>query len=307
MASSRHSIGIIFPCLLLAVCTWGYVSLSRTYEDEFAMPLVVVPPANQALLSTVPASIVVRARGTGIQLINLKLFNRTATCTLDLSKLREASQGVYKITRDDLVRSISTARQINTVSVIPSSMTLAIGDLAVRTVPVRLRTNFSTRESFRVIGTPSVYPTTVQVRGSKVIVDKITEWPTQRLSLADVHTSFENDLPVSDSLMTLVNVVPSVVRVKATVQQMTDIALDDVPVVLIDAGNTRYLDVRPKYVRVILRGGVEELANMTAEDVRVEVSALTGDAYARPRVITSDRVTVMGTIPAFVRVVDRGR
>lgn len=293
--------------MLLAAFTWGYVSLARTYEHEFLMPLVVVAPPNQALLSTVPHSIVVRARGTGIQLLNLELFNRSAACTLDLSTLRASSDGIYQITRDDLVRSISTARQMNTVSVNPSSMTLAIGDLAVRTVPVRLRTNLSTRQSFRVIGTPTVYPRTVEVRGSKVIVDQITEWPTQRLNLADVHASFENDLPVSDSLMAQINVVPSVVRVRGTVQQMTDIALDDVTVMLVDAGALRNIDVRPKYVRVVLRGGVEELANMTNEDVRVEVSPQSGDAYVRPRVITSDRVTVMGTIPAFVRVVDRGR
>lgn len=293
--------------MLLAAFTWGYVSLARTYEDEFLIPLVVVPPPNQALLSTVPASIIARARGTGIQLLNLRLFNRSATCTLDLSKLRASSEGVYQITRDDLIRSISTSRQINTISVNPAALTLSIGDLAVRTVPVRLRTNLSTRESFRVIGSPEVLPSMVEVRGSKVIVDNITEWPTQRLNLADVHQSFENDLPVSDSLMTLVNVVPSVVRVRGTVQQMTDIALDDVPVVLVDAGSMRNIDLRPKYVRVILRGGVEELANMTSEDIRIEVSPLTGDVYVRPRVITSDRVTVMGTIPSFIRVVDRGR
>ena len=307
MASSRHSIGILILCLLLAAFTWGYVSLARTYEDEFLIPLVVVPPPNQALLSTVPASIIARARGTGIQLLNLRLFNRSATCTLDLSKLRASSEGVYQITRDDLIRSISTSRQINTISVNPAALTLSIGDLAVRKVPVRLRTNLSTRESFRVIGSPEVLPSMVEVRGSKVIVDDITEWPTQRLNLADVHQSFENDLPVSDSLMTLVNVVPSVVRVRGTVQQMSDIALDDVPVVLVDAGSMRNIDLRPKYVRVILRGGVEELANMTSEDIRIEVSPLTGDVYVRPRVITSDRVTVMGTIPAFIRVVDRGR
>lgn len=293
--------------MLLAAFTWGYVSLARTYEDEFLMPLVVLPPPNQALLSTVPHSIVVRARGTGIQLLNLELFNQSAACTLDLGKLPMSSDGVYQISRDDIIRSISTSRHINTVSVNPSKMTLAIGDLAVRTVPVRLRTNLSTRESFRVIGSPQVFPVMVQVRGSKRIVDSITEWPTQRLNLADVHASFERDVPVSDSLMALVNIVPSVVRVRAAVQQMTDIALDDVQVVLVDAGAARNLDVRPKYVRVILRGGVEELATMTSNDVRVEVSPQSGDAYVRPRVVTSDRVTVMGTIPAFIRVVDRGR
>ena len=271
------------------------------------MPLVVVPPPNQALLSTVPASIVVRAKGTGIQLVNLMLFNRSAVCTLDLSKLRPSTQDVYTITREDLIRSVSTARQINTVAVNPSTMTLAVGELAVKRVPVRLRTSLSTRESFRVIGSPLVLPEMVEVRGSKDIVDKITEWPTQRLRLADIHASFENDVPVSDSLMTVLNVVPSFVKVRGTVQQMTDIALDDVQVVVVDAGSVLNIDVRPKYVRVVLRGGVEELANMTSDDIRVEVSPLTGDAYVRPRVIASDRVTVMGTIPAFIRVVDRGR
>ena len=293
--------------MLLAAFTWAYVSLSRTYEHEFLMPLVVVPPPNQALLSTVPQNIVVRAKGSGVHLLNLMMFNNSAACTLDLSKLRASSYGVYQITRDDLVRSISTARQINTVGVNPTTMTLAIGDLAVRKVPLRLRTNLSTRESFRIIGSPDVQPAMVEVRGSKDIVDKITEWPTQRLNLADVHASFENDLPVSDSLMALVNVVPRVVRVRATVQQMTDIAIDDVPVVVVDAGALRNVEVRPKYVRVVLRGGVEELAGMSFQDIRVEVSPQSGDAYVRPRVIVSDRVTVMGTIPAFVRVVDRGR
>lgn len=300
MARRRLRIGILTSCLFLALVLWGFVTLTRTYEDDVLVPLTVIAPPNQALLSTVPSEISVHVRASGLQILSLKYVNRNALCVIDLSKLNPSSQGVFTVDREHFVRGISTSEPVSIQSVFPASVTMATGDLFVKTVPVQLRTNIASRDGFEVIGKPLTDPPHVEIRGTKSVIESITTWPTKRISLADLREPLSTVVDMSDSLTTLLNVVPPRVRVNVNVQQIANVCVRDVPVTLASDQRTR---VFPRYISVTVRGGIEELASLTANNVAVTV---TPDVYGyvKPTVTVPPSVEVVATDPSWLRIIN---
>jgi hypothetical protein len=238
-------------------------------------------------------------RGNGLQILNMMFVTRTASCTVDLSRLTGTTDGVYTVERDVFIRGMNTPEPVSIKEVFPASVMMATGDLYVKAVPVTLRTNFATREGFEVVGMPMPEPVIVEARGTKSVVEGITTWPTLKLSLADLHSPTTEVVGMSDSLTTLLNIVPPVVRVHVDVQQKADLEITDVPV---DVGGTGRVLVVPANVNVVLSGGVDELASISAQDLRVSVSA-DSRGMVQPTITAPPNVHAVCVSPSWVRVI----
>lgn len=300
MARRRHSISILILCIVLGAALWGYVTLTRMYEVDIALPLSVKTPPNQALLSTVPDSITIRVRASGLQVLNLKYFSKGARCDVDLSSMKPQSQSLYVVESDDLVRSVVSPNPVRILSVTPNAVTMATGDLFVKQVPLKLRTNIACRDGFEIVEEPSADPQMVEIRGTKSVVEGIESWPTQKLSLEDVHESTVATIDVSDSLMTLLNVVPSQVKVSINVQQTADVEIADVPITFITAAPKGAM-IEPTHIRVRIRGGIDVVSSLTSADIKATVPT-EASGIVTPIVTVPRGARVMAVLPKTVRV-----
>ncbi len=305
MARRRFSIVTFLAATALACGLWSYVALMRSYEDDLVIPLVVIAPPNQAMLSTVPATVSVRVRASGLQLINARYFTTSSACTLDLRKMRTSDGTTYVLEGSDLMRNIVSTLPLRTIAVTPNALTLATGDLFSKRVPLRVRTNIACRHGFVTAGAPLADVQDVEVRGTKRIVESITEWHTQRISLEDVHDPVVVDVQMSDSLMTLVNVVPSSTRVRINVQQEADKVIADVPVKVPTSRYGTSLIASPTLLRVTIRGGVEDVSSITRNNIEAEITEHAPSGRARPRIHLVGLARVVSLEPAFVHVVTR--
>ncbi len=301
MAQRRFSITTLLIAVIGAVGLWTYVSLTRTYEDDLDVPLVVISPPNQAMLSTVPSTVRIRVRATGLQILNALYFTKSVACTLDLSQMKPDQSATYIAESTDLLRGVTTTIPLRTIAVEPDRLTLTTGDLAVKRVPLRVKYTLSCRPGFILTAEPTADVMDVQVRGSRDVVERLTEWTTERILLDDVYESQVVDAAVSDSLQSLINIQPSRVNVRFSVQQVADRTIPDVPVTFGFAIDT-LLEISPRQISVTIRGGVEEIASVTARNVRAEVLELTPSGLVRPRVTVPASVKVISTSPLYVRV-----
>lgn len=301
MAKRRFSIRTLLIAVLAAVGLWTYVSLTRTYEDDLDVPFVVMSPPNQAMLSTVPAAVRIRVRATGLQILNALYFTKSVACTLDLAAMNPDQASTYIAESDDLLRGVTTTLPLRVIAVEPDRLTLTTGDLAVKRVPLRIRYALACRPGFLQTSEPTSDVIDVEVRGSRDVVERLTEWSTERILLEDVYTSRVVDVPLSDSLQSLINVQPSRVRVQFSVQQAADRTIPDVPVTFGVAIDT-LLTISPRQVSVVIRGGVDDIATITARDLRAEINELSPSGIVRPRVTAPSSVRVISTAPGFVRV-----
>ncbi len=302
MARRRYNISILIGCLLLSVVLWGYVTLTRIAEDEVEVALIVEAPPNQALLSAVPRTITVRVRGSGLQILNMKYLNRSSVCRIDLARIKPSGTSMYDIERDELVRSTTLSGSLSIVSVTPSALLLTTGDLFRKQVPVHIISNIACRDGFEIVGTAQSDPSIVEVRGTRSIVEGIERWNTQKVSLDDVHEPIELQVPMSDSLMSVLNVVPSMITIRLDVQQTAELVVRDVPVDL--ASDDPTLRVEPSMLAVTVQGGARVLATLTPQQIGAMATSTT-PGPTRPAILTPDGVRVIGTDPPFVRVVRR--
>lgn len=301
MAQRRFSITTLLIAVIGAVGLWTYVSLTRTYEDDLDVPLVVISPPNQAMLSTVPSTVRIRVRATGLQILNALYFTKSVACTLDLSSMKPDQSATYIAETTDLLRGVTTTIPLRTIAVEPDRLILTTGDLAVKRVPLRVRYTLSCRPGFVLTAEPTPDVIDVEVRGSRDVVERLTEWTTERILLDDIYESQVIDASVSDSLQSLINIQPSRVTVRFSVQQLADRTIPDVPVTFGFALDT-LLEISPRQISVTIRGGVEEIASLTARNVRAEVLELTSSGLVRPRISAPASVEVIATSPTFVRV-----
>ncbi len=305
MAQRRFSFLTFGSALAIGVALWTYVSLTRTYEDDLAVPFVVIAPPNQALLSTVPSTVTLRVRATGLQLVNAKYFSKSTACTLDLRKVRPAEGSRYIVEAADLLRTVVSSIPLRTVSVVPHRLELSTGDMFVKRVPLRVRHNVVCRPGFVLTSTPSADVQDVEVRGTKDIVERIRMWSTERIDLDDVHEPVSVTASMSDSLMSLVNVLPSTLRVTFNVQQEADRVIHDVPVRIASQDGTGRLTSAPQRISVVVRGGVDDVAAVTMNDLRAEITERPVSGYVRPRVHAPATVRVVSTTPPILHVVAR--
>lgn len=300
MARRRNSIGILIGCVFVAMALWGYVTLTRQFEYDLSVPLIVSAPPNQALVSGVPDSITVRLRGSGLHIMNLLFFSKASVCSVDMTRLRNVGS-THVANADEIIRSLVTPQPVRVISVQPNSLTMVTGDVFKKSVPVRLVSNITCRDGFQLTRQLLPDPLYVEIRGVKNVVEGISEWPTKRLSLADMHTSTTVGVDLSDSMMTMVYTVPAAVDVALDVQQTADVTVIDIPVTLL---NDKIGDkVSPTLVSVVIRGGADQLAALTARDIRATVSSTSPSGLVLPNIELPPGLKVLRTIPHIVRII----
>ncbi len=305
MAARRSNALTLAIAVLMACALWTYVTLTRTYEDDVQVPILVAPPAGQTIISSVPTAMTVRVRTSGLRLANFQLFKRPDTCILSLEQQSPSDPSVFSVTNTALVRELSAALDVRVVSVSPMDVAVRTGTPVMKSVPLSMPYTINCREGFVLTSPPVADRASVLLKGIADVITPLKQWSTKRIMLDDVHESMSIDVPVNDSLPSLVDVAPHVVRVHITVQQVAEALIHDVPVVLskqlIEAG----YEARPQRISVTLRGGVDDLASTTAMDVRAEVSQFRPYGACIPAIIAPQAMRVIATHPRTIQLVRR--
>jgi hypothetical protein len=93
------------------------------------------------------------------------------------------------------------------------------------------------------------------------------------------------------------------------VQQMAEMFFEDVPIICLGAPNNADAGIRPMRVSVLLRGGIDDIAKLTPEQIRVSVdynqTLTTQTGLLKPKVSVPAGLGVARVSPAYLRVVRR--
>ena len=304
MARRKHNFGILAVAVIFGSLLWGYVSLSGEYEADLQVRLNVEPPTHQAMISTIPRELTVRVRTTGLQLVNLKYLSSTPVCNIDLEDIRPSSEAMYTVDRDDIVRAIALPGAVQIVSLQPTTLSIATGEVFTKTVPIRLRMNVACREGFVVVGDPVVEPSMVEIRGTKSVVESIESWNTELLALDDLYQSHTAKIAMSDSLTMLLRVKPDVITASFDVQQLAEIEIHDIQVRSVNDDPT--MVISPERISVTIRGGTNVVAALLSSDIEAVIPVDAAGPIA-PTFRTPQGVSVVSTSPAYVQVVSTSR
>ena len=305
MAARRSNVLTVFISVFMACILWAYVTLTRTYEDDITVPITVLPPAGQTIISNVPASVTVRVRTSGLHLANLRLYNQPANCKLALTEQALDQPSAFRITSTAMLREITATLGVRVLSVSPNEITLRTGTPELKSVPLTVTHGIGCRPGFMLSSEPTADRAGVTLRGMAEVLSPLSRWSTKRIILDDVHESMMIDVPLSDSLGSVVDVMPKTVRVHIPIQQIADATIADVEVTLdrrlIDQG----FSLRPNRISVTVRGGVQDVSELTRLDLRSEVTAQPPHGVVIPAVQCPRGMRVISTAPRTLRLVRR--
>ncbi|MEY3385499.1 MAG: hypothetical protein RIR53_310 [Bacteroidota bacterium] len=305
MAARRSNVTTLIVSVALAIGLWAYVTLTRTYEADIDVTISVLPPAGQTIISNVPARVTAHVRSSGLAIANLLLYNRPKTCTLALAEQAIDDPSAFRIGNAAIVSQVATNLGVRVLSVSPNDITLRTGTPELKSVPLVVSHGIVCRPGFVMTSEPRADRAGVTLRGIKDVLAPLTKWSTKKIILDDVHESITVDVPLSDSLRSMVDVIPKSVRVHFSVQQVADVAIDDVDVTLAKGLADMGYEVRPSRLRVTLRGGVHDLSELTSLDLRCEISSISAGGSVVPTVTCPRGMRVISTSPRTVRLVRR--
>lgn len=268
----RKNLHIILATTLSAMVLWVSVQLGNQYQASITAPFVLKNlPTGYAMKAAVPRRVVMRLRGEGWQLAPL-LLRADLRCVVDVATL-PPNQGA--ITLNDIAERMNIPPGVQILDMKPDSIVVSFDTLGFRKVPVLLDYSATFRERYGRVGPVVVSPESVIIEGAASVLSTIDSWKTTRVVLENLKASVDMTVPLLYSDRYLIAVSPSEVHVKMDVQWFAEKTLSGLSVEILTVPLHREVILIPPRIDFVVRGGVEQLAQLTAADFRATVDYTT--------------------------------
>lgn len=336
----RISPRTLLVAIVMAVCLWLYVNLTRDYTTTIDVRVNVVLPEGRALEEEPQQTLRTRLKGRGWQLLNAYLsavpaFNvyvspkmlnvMQAQQTQQIAPARNAITAIHsplhklgttasaavvgdtvllKYDRAMLLQSLQLPQSVTPVDIVPDSLILNIGSLGTKKVPILPRLNVRPRNGFIVTRVIGITPDSVELRAGKKVLRNIMQWFTQPIDQHDVYEPFIVQIPLSDTLEDNIKRSKNTASIGVDVQQYADMVVQDVPVRVQSMTGSGEIIIATCFVSVSVRGGINDLAKLAPDDIRAVVRyedmVRMPQGRIRPRIDLPMNVSLMAVEPQFV-------
>lgn len=298
-----HSYLSIAGSLLLAGIVWLAVTLNKTYTTQLRVPLAVVNlPQDVAIASSLPAHVDVTLEGRGWQLLILATVR---PLVFEIPGPRLASSRRLQLSRY-LEDALRLPEGVTARLVAPDTIDITIDRYVRKKVPVRLAAEaLLFRQDFGLAGPISVLPDSVELFGADKVLRGIDSWPTEPRRYEDLSNPVVDELALADSLPGIVRFKSEPVKVFIPVEQLADVLYEGIAVSVTDAPRDRHILLANPFVGIHVRGGVNRLATLEAQDFTVTISygtlAQDTTGAVTPDVHLPDGVTLLRVTPPRIR------
>lgn len=296
----------IIASVVLSILVWLSVSMNNQYSVAVRVPFRVSGLHHGlSLASPVPSHILVRIRGTGWQVASSYL-STTASINFDASTLTRKRT---VLTSRDLGYSLDVGSSAQVLGIDPDTVLIDVDSTISRRVPVFARIDVTPREGFTTVGAPELTPDSVTITGARKLVRNIDGWETRPREFTKVINSISTTIPLSDSLAGIVKVDAREAKVFVDVEQVADNTYRNIPIRIADNRDSANVLLLPPTVDVTVRGGINDMANVTADsfDVSINMRRLlrSGSTFFRPSVEAPRQLQVISIQPDSVEFIIR--
>lgn len=252
----RERIVVFAVSLILAICLWFMVNLSVDYNLNVDLPIVAgAMPEDQALAQELPQTATVSVTGEGWQL--LSIYNNPPAVNVNVSN---SEVNLY----DQVQRQMNANSEVNVQKVQPLMLTLNLEERVSKMVPVQPVYDISFDNQYGFIEPPTTQPDSVRISGAASLIEEITAWPTDSLSITGVSDNISQTVELSKN--ELISLSQVEVQFSGTVTQFTEgeVSVDLETRNLPDGRNIRY---SPSSITVKYNVPISEYADIENEEL----------------------------------------
>lgn len=250
-----------------ALILWLYLKFNVVYNIELQIPLNLEVGNNQALAENLPDSVTVVASGKGWDLLNLVL-SRDDDFSVDVSNVKNDTRLNL---RQLLSERVSIPSNVSILSVEPESININFEKVSSRYVKVVNNIKLELADGYEIVGEPRIIPDSVLITGASSVISKIRSLSTESKTISGVNESITETISIKDTLSNIIRIEPTMVSVVFDVDLLSDKTINDITIGVENAPEDKEVLLVPPRINLTLRGGVNDLAEVNAADIRVIV------------------------------------
>lgn len=254
--------------LALSGVFWLMMTLNESYEYELRMPVEYVNvPKNIVLTSGETDSLRVAVVDKGIVLATYIYGNQISPIKIDFKRYL-LGNGQGNVPQADLKKMAATKLNTSTKisSVKPEKLTYYYNTGEKKRVPV-LHSGKVRPSEFYYMANVIYQPDSVTIFASGEKLDSINMVYTEKLDLTDIHDTLIVEARLRK--MSGVKMVPDVVSITFFTDILTEVSIDNIPIVGINMPAGKVLRTFPAKARVKFVTGVSRYRNLSASDFEV--------------------------------------
>lgn len=258
---------ILLLSFVFGLALWMYINLNSSYSIDLIIPVEVQSSKSQALSEEIPNSIDVTVRGKGWDLISL-LISKNLKYSLDISKLKKDT----RIISEQFVNErLNLQPNVSVIKINPDTISISFDKVSGKTIPVKNNIVVNLKEGYSIIGNPVLTPDSVSIQGSSYLVNKIKSIQTESKYFNNVNSDIAGIIKLKDTLSNIVKIDPSQISFYYKVELSAEKSFDDISVNVINIPEDKEVLLIPPKVNLSVRGGVEQLSQISMSDIKVNV------------------------------------
>lgn len=305
--SFKNNIGSIIFAVVLAASLWVYVSLKTITTQIVQYPVVVTVQEGKAIATTYPMRVDVKVRTNGWQLFNMQYIGVPPICNVKTESRVPDSSGKILFTKNEILRGLQPNLSLDKiVDLTPEEFKVGLSPLVKKKVPIKHNLSIEFIENYGLTSTVKLRPDSVELSGSYETLSGITEWTTTQLRLHDVFSDFSVVTKPNDSLKPLVECLTKEVQVYASVDELIDLDIIDIPIEIKNAPH-KFSEhtILPTKVTVVVRGGVHRLSIIKNSEIHVSLDYKNIQAdstgYLKPIITVPQSIEVISMKPSYIK------
>lgn len=241
---------VFIVAYVIAVSLWLLVNLNRDFNLSVNLPIQVAQfQGNQAMVEEPPENVSVSLVGEGWKLITI--YNNPPALRVDP---RQGSINLYDRAKETMGMYLDVSVQ----NVQPMIMNIPMEERVTKKIPIQPNVDISFRRQYGLVNEPEILPDSVEISGAQSLVEDITYWETEDITLEEVSDSIHQHIALKES-SDLLEMDTHEVLYRATVSEFTEgeirinVTTDDLP----DDRNVRF---SPSVITVRYDVPIEEYA-----------------------------------------------
>ncbi len=258
---------ILLFSFVFGLALWLYINLNSNYSVDLIIPVEVQSSKSQALSEEIPNSIDVTVRGKGWDLISL-LISKDLKYSLDISKLKKDTR---IISEQFVSERLNLQPNVSVIKINPDTISISFDKVSSKIIPVKNNIVVNPKDGYSIIGNPVLTPDSVMIQGSSYLVNRIKAVPTETKYFNNVNSDISGMIRLKDTLSNIIKIDPPQISYYYKVELSAEKSFDDVAVNIENIPDDKEVLLIPPKVSLSLRGGVEQLSQISASDIKVSV------------------------------------
>lgn len=255
--------GLLLISMGISLLFWFLVKLSRTYKAQRVVEITYSLPAEKSFISIPPSKTTVTFSGRGWDLMYDYFGYRNRTINFDLT------DDLTGITNGQLAAKISESLSTSiTVDPIGDYISIKLGDSNTKKIPILLESDITFAANRQLQSSIVLRPDSITISGPETLLETYEFWPTARLTLNDLATSYKQPLPLAKNDKPQIQLSSEIIQVHIPVEQFTEKSLF-LPVVVKNAPDS--LKVFPNKVKTSFVVGLSRYDSITEKDFQLQV------------------------------------